>query len=146
MSAITVPAVLDAVLAAVRAALPATQVFDGPPQGDEQDTRVVIGWARTRPTITVTRDLDTLGITPAYTERYAIPGVAISYSGDPDVKPRRDAAYTLVQAVADAVISAAGITSLGAAAQLATGDLTQEKTGTGVQALVDFTITVTALS
>jgi hypothetical protein len=141
----TVPAAIDAVLAAVRAALPGVQVWDGPPVGDEEDVRVVIGWSRNRPTTTVTRTDETFEVTTGITERYDIPGVAISYSGDPDLKPRRDAAYALVEAIAGAVAAAPAIGALDATASLTLGNLTQEKAGTGVQALCDFTITVVAL-
>ena len=141
----TVPAAIDAILAAVRTALPGTQVWDGPPVGDEEDDRVVIGWARNRATTAVTRDDETFETLTGITERYSIPGVAISYSGDPDLKPRRDAAYALVEAVADAVAVDAGIGALNATASLVTGDLTQEKAGQGVQALVTFTIYVVAM-
>jgi hypothetical protein len=141
----TVPAAIDAIIAAVKAALPDTQVWDGPPVGDEADERVVIGWSRNRPTTSVTRTDETFEQLTGITERYDIPGVAISYSGDPDLKPRRDAAYALVEAVADAVAACPGIDELGATASLTLGNLTQEKAGTGVQALCDFTVSVVAL-
>ncbi len=141
----TVPAVIDAVLAAVRAALPAVQVWDGPPVGDEADDRVVIGWGRNRASTTVTRDDETFEPLTGITERYAIPGCAISYSGDPDLKPRRDRAYELAEAIADAVAVDGTIAALNATASLTTGNLTQEKAGTGVQAIVDFTVYVVAM-
>ena len=147
----TVPAVLDAILAAVRTALPGVQVWDGPPVGDEEDDRVVIGWGRNRPSVTVTRDDETF-ITPGggaelvgITERYAIPGAAISYSGDPDLKPRRDRAYALADAVAAAVAVCPALDALNATASLATGNLAQEKAGTGVQAIADLTISVVVM-
>jgi hypothetical protein len=141
----TVPAAIDAVLAAVRAALPGVQVWDGPPTGDEEDVRVVIGWSRNRPTTAVTRADETFETTTGITERYDIPGAAISYSGDPDLKPRRDAVYTLIEAIADAVAVDAAIGALDATASLTVENLTQEKAGTGVQALADFTVTVIAM-
>ena len=141
----TVPAAIDAILAAVRAALPGTQVWDGPPVGDEEDERVVIGWSRNRPVTSVTRTDETFEQTTGITERYDIPGVAISYSGDPDLKPRRDAVYALIESIADAVAVCPGIDALGATASLTLGNLTQEKAGTGVQALADFTVNVVAL-
>jgi len=141
----TVPAAIDAILADVRAALPGVQVWDGPPVGDEEDDRVVIGWSRNRPAVQVTRSDDTLERDTGITERYYIPGAAISYSGDPDLKPRRDRAYVLAEAVAVAVADSAGIDLLNATASLTAGNLTQEKAGTGVQAIVDFTVEVVAM-
>jgi hypothetical protein len=141
----TVPAAIDAVIAAVRAALPGVQVWDGPPVGDEEDVRVVIGWSRNRPVTSVSRTDETFETTTGITERYDIPGAAISYSGDPDLKPRRDAVYALVEAIAGAVAVDAAIGALNATASLTVENLTQEKAGTGVQALCDFTVTVIAM-
>jgi len=141
----TVPDAIDAILACVKTALPGVQVWDGPPVGDEEDDRIVIGWSRNRPVVAVTRSDDTFETLTGITERYYVPGAAISYSGDPDLKPRRDRAYELAEAIADAVAVDDGINALDATASLVTGNLTQEKVTTGVQALVDFTIEVIAL-
>jgi hypothetical protein len=140
----TVPAMIDAVVAAVRTALPATQVWDGPPAGDEADDRVCVGWSRNRPTTIVTRTDDTFDIETGITERYEIPGLAISYSGDPALSPRRTAVYNLVETIADTITTDAGIKGLNATARVTAGNLTQEAGSNGVQALADFTIHVEA--
>lgn len=140
----TVPAAVDAIIAAITAALPGVQIWDGMPTGDEADQRICVGWSRTRPTTYITSTLDTGD--GAGTETYDVPCAAISYSGDPDVKARRDAVFTLVDAAAAAVQQPGALAAVNAAAWATATSYTPEKTAAGVQALAEFVIHVEALT
>ena len=138
-----VPAVIDAVLKAAAAALPTTQIFDGPPTDDEQNDRVVIGWSRNRPATTITTTPETFD--NAATERFDIPNTAVSWSGDIDMKPRRDAAFAMVDAIAAALEGNGDLAAVSAVAWVAATSYLPDQTTAGTQAVVEFTVHVEAL-
>jgi hypothetical protein len=90
----TIPAVLDALLAAVRAAMPDVQVCDGQPVEDLADEVVVVGWQVERLAVTTgySRE-DAGGVSDR--EVYDIAGLVSVVTGDTEMKPVRDRAYAL---------------------------------------------------
>jgi hypothetical protein len=139
-----IPAVIDALLTAVRTGLPGVQVIDGPAAGqDLQDRVVFIGWSQPQPSTSVTEDPATFHAATV-TEQFAIPCQARSYAGDSDMAARRTAAFALVDAVETAALALAP-SGVNCAAHVAVVTYTPMQTQNGTQASVDFTVTVTAL-
>lgn len=137
-----VPAAIDAVIAAVQTALPGVQVFDGPPTDDEQNERVFVGWSRNNAATYVSDALTSFQ--NGVTERFTIPCTAVSWSGDIDMKARRDRAFAMVAAVSAALPGSSGLAAVNADAQIIISSYTPAQTSAGTQALVDFTVTVEA--
>jgi hypothetical protein len=139
-----IPAVIGALVTAVKAGLPDVQVIDGPHTGEDlQDQVVFVGWSQPQPSTTVTEDLDTFhGAT--VTEQFNVPCQARSYSGDSDMAARRTAAFALVDAVETAALALAPA-GVNCVAHVAVVTYTPLQTQSGTQASVDFTVSVTAL-
>jgi hypothetical protein len=89
----TVPAALEALIAATQAALPDVQVHDGQPVGDLADDLVVIGWSAERPSVSVDLSRESAGVDDR--EAYDIACLLSSFSGETVTKPVRDRVFAL---------------------------------------------------
>ena len=90
----TIPAVLDALVVALRAAMPGVQVCDGQPVEDLADEVVVVGWQMERPAVSVDLHREDAG-GMVDREIYDVAGLVSVVSGDTATKPVRDRAYEL---------------------------------------------------
>ncbi len=93
-----VPAVIDALLAAVTAALPGVQVVDGKPTTDVAGDVIAVGFAPQEgsPAADCTERDRGLRVIE---ESVSVSCLARSWSGDGDVKAQRDRTYALLTAV-----------------------------------------------
>jgi hypothetical protein len=90
----TIPAVLDALVAAVRAVMPDVQVCDGQPAEDLADEVVVVGWQMERAAVSVDwHRQDAGGMVDR--EIYDVAGLISVVTGDTTTKPVRDRAFEL---------------------------------------------------
>lgn len=148
MAVSTIPAVLAALVAATRAALPELTVFDGQPDRDVPDECVVIAFTGdgreaavedTRSVEEMTRERDR--------ERYEITNLATSWLGsEQDMAAVRLRAFSFVDAVAR---SLAADQTLGGAcmrARVSVAGLSQMQTENGAVATVMWTVAVDAFS
>ncbi|MEU8279561.1 hypothetical protein ACFYOK_29405 [Microbispora bryophytorum] len=148
MSVSTVPAVLDAVLAAVRRALPDVEVWDGQPVKGTEDDVIMIGFTgdpeEAAVTSTITREQ--MARDPDR-EAYNITCLASSWQGQQeDAKAVRDRAYELVDGVAGALATDQTLAELVMRAMLSTAAFAQAQTDRGAVATVQFVIHVDAYS
>jgi hypothetical protein len=148
MAISTVPAVLNALVAATSAALPNLTVFDGQPDRDIPDECVVIGFTGngaeaavedTRTVEEITRDRDR--------ERYEITNLATSWLGEEtDMAAVRDRAFGFVDAVARSLAADQTLGGVCMRARVSVVGLAQMQTGSGAVATVMFTVAVDAFS
>jgi hypothetical protein len=90
----TIPAVLDALVAAVQAVMPDVQVCDGQPVEDLADEVVVVGWQMERAAVSVDwHRQDAGGMVDR--EVYDVAGLISVVTGDTTTKPVRDRAFEL---------------------------------------------------
>lgn len=145
MSAI--PTVLDAFVAALRTStdLVGVQVIDGEPFTDLEGDVVIVGFSPDR--LAVTQTETGADLAGGDLETFDVVNVASSWSGDPELKPRRDRAFTLLAAVRavlrhDQTLAGtcmwAGLT----VSALAQGQTRKDGAWTGAQATVEFVVTV----
>jgi hypothetical protein len=90
----TIPAVLDALVAAVRAVMPDVQVCDGQPVEDLADEVVVVGWQMDRAAVSVDWHREDAG-GMVDREVYDVAGLISVVTGDTTTKPVRDRAFEL---------------------------------------------------
>jgi hypothetical protein len=139
-----IPAVIDALISAVEAALPGVQVIDGPPiTQDLQDQVVFIGWSQARPSTAIS-EIDATFHASGITEDFQIPCQARDYSGDGDMAACRTGVFTLLDAVESAALTLApaGVNCL---VHVTAVTYTPQRVQSGTQASVDFTVAVSAL-
>src|SRR5438067_810318 len=141
----TVPAVLDALVARLTAALPDVQVSDGEPFDPADDT-VVIGFNGNPgdSIVTSTLDVEQIAADPSR-EQYEIACLASSWRGAVrDAKTVRDIAYRLVQAAADELARDQTLGGLVMRAWLSAREYAPLQSEDGAVATVHFTISVDA--
>lgn len=102
-----VPVVLDKLIELFDAATTDVQIIDGPPVGGEStlgaDVLIIAHGTPDEPGVTTEMDLQTsLGRT-SYVERVSTTVVISSYSGDTNMKARRDRAAVILAAVKDSL-------------------------------------------
>lgn len=140
----TIPAVLDALVAAARRVLPGVQVVDGQPLAAEQEI-VCVGFTgepgetsveniRTREQVTLDPDR----------ESYEITCLAAVLRGETDAAAVRARVYEMVSALASELATDPTLGGVCGRTQLTTEDLAQEQTKQGAQAIVRFVISVDA--
>lgn len=140
----TVPAVLDALVAAVAAALPGVQVIDGPPGVELAADTVMIGFTGVPGAAAVTeaRTRQQYASSPD-TESYDVACLVSSWpGGDTSTKDARDRAYALVDGMASAVTDRLG--GLVKRARLSAATLVPEMTTDGAMATVTVTVHIDA--
>lgn len=147
MTASTMPAAIDGLLAAVRSrpALADVQTFDGPPRTDMPQKFISIGWGGADEDPAITASDSDAGL-EANREDYEVLGLAYVWSGDQDFKPLRDEAFALVDEVQAAIT--ADITLGGAVmrARLSASVLGQAPIQAGSAVAVRFTVTCAAFT
>ncbi len=137
------PAVLDALLAAFRAhpALLDVRVWDGPPPpSSEQDQLSVGGVGTDRDDSAVASTFTSAGL-GRRTETIDVSCRILCWTGDTEMRPRRERAYALL-ATTDGAL-AVDRTLGGLVARTRLGDtvtLAQNQTEDGAEAVLDFTI------
>jgi hypothetical protein len=89
----TIPAALDAMLAAFRAALPGVQVLDGPDVADWEDELVIVGWSEQLPSVAVDLARQSAGVDDR--ETYDVACHISVVSGDTVLRPPRLRAFEL---------------------------------------------------
>lgn len=144
MSTSRVPAVIDALVSTLDAALTA-DVFDGPYITAPDADFVCVGWSPgSEDSANATQEWAGLG-NKARDETIDVVCYADSYSGDLTTKTRRDAAYTLLTAVENALRTDP---TLGGAipqpgwAQMGEHVLTQQQTANGLEVGITFHVLV----
>ena len=145
MTTSRIPAVTDALVSTLTAALPSVQVFDGRwvtvPDGDY----LCVGWTPDGEGPTGQQDWAGLG-NRARDERIDIPCYADAYSGSTDTASRRNAAFALLTAAENALRTDP---TLGGAlpqpgwAQIGSYSVRQEQTEAGLEVGVVFHVLVT---
>jgi hypothetical protein len=146
VSVSTVPAVLDAILAAIRATLPDAEVWDGQPVKQTQDDVICLAFTgepgEAAVTATITRDQ--MAVDPSR-EAYTITCLASSWRGEEgDAKAVRDRAYELVDGVVAALAQDQALKALVMRAMVSTQAFAQEQTTRGAVATVQFGIHIDA--
>ena len=143
----TIPACQDALVAAVRAALPGMQVIDGQPVEELQPDVVCIGFTgqpgEAAVTSTLTREV--YARSPDR-EQYDISCLASSWRGDVDPKVVRDRAFELLDAVAGALADDQTLGGAVLRARLSAGSVIPEQTTDGATCTIGFTVHVDAFS
>jgi len=141
----TVPAVLDAIVAAVRAALPGVEVWDGQPVKQTEDDVICIAFTGEpdEAAVNSTISLEQMARDPAR-ESYNITCLTSSWKGEADPKAVRDRAYELVDGVATALATDQTLAGLVMRAMLSTQAFAQAQTDRGAVATVQFVIHVDA--
>lgn len=144
MTTSRVPAVIDALVTTLTAALPNVTVIDGPlvtvPSGDY----LTVGWTPDGDTTTGVQDRAPSG-GHARTEHIEVPCYCDSFSGSTAVSARRTAAFTLM-AAAETALNAdqtlGGVVSAPGYAQLGAYTERQEQTDAGVAVGVVFHVVI----
>ena len=142
----TVPAVLDAIVATVRAALPGVEVWDGQPVKQTADDVICIAFTGEpdEAAVNSTISLEQMARDPAR-ESYNITCLASSWQGEQEnAKTVRDRAYDLVDGVAAALAADQALAGLVMRAMVATQAFAQAQTDRGAVATVQFVIHVDA--
>lgn len=142
----TVPACLDALVAAGKRALPDVQVVDGQPVEDIAGDLVCIGYAgdAEESVVESTRTREQVSIDPDK-EEYEVTCAAWSWKGqESDPKAVRDGVYALVNALAADLAEDPTLGGVVARARLATESFAQGQTDRGAVAGVRFVIAVDA--
>jgi hypothetical protein len=149
MATSRIPAAIDALVSILRAApaLAGVQVVDGPPTIDQADAdHVYVGWQTGADTAAeLTQDFNAAGARTR-DENFDILCEVDAWTGDSDVKTRRDRAFALLGVVEDA-LRATGANPTAPAlngavlwAHLTQGSLVQQNTPSGVRVGVTFRI------
>jgi hypothetical protein len=137
----TVPACLDALVGAVRVALPGVQVIDGQPTTEVERDVVCIGFTgqpgEAAVTSTLTREV--YARSPDR-EQYDISCLASSWRGDVDPKAVRDRSFELLDAVAEVLAADQTLGGAVLRARLSADVIGQEQTTEGAVCTVGFTI------
>lgn len=145
----TIPAVLDALVARWRLALPGVEVIDGEPvKTPEQDTVCVGCTAQPGsgvPVVQNTLDLADMSA-GSNNESYDVTCVAASWGGDSDTKPVRDRAFGLLDAVSKDVARDPRLGGLVMLARMSTESYTQEQTTKGPVAAIQFVVHIEAFA
>lgn len=148
MATSTVPAVLDAILALLRASpdLSGVQVVDGQPLRTDPDV-VCIGFTGNagESSVESTRTVEQLKRQPDR-EQYEITSLASSWSGATDPVAVRNRAYELLDVVAAELAKDPRLGGLVTEVRLSSDRFAQEQTSKGAVATVMFTITVNAFT
>lgn len=140
----TVPAVLDALVAAARRVLPDVQVVDGQPLAASPDI-LCVGFTGDpgEPAIESTRTREQVTLDPER-ESYEITCLAAVLRGETDAAAVRALVYAMISALADELAIDPTLGGVCGRAQLTTEALEQEQTTKGAQAVVRFVIAVDA--
>jgi hypothetical protein len=150
VTASTVPAFLDALMARLRDALPGVQVIDSHP-GDRRDIAdevIIVGFTGTPGEAAVldTRTIEQVTRDPDR-ESYDVTSIASVSTGDADddaVKRVRERTYQLVDAVAELLAADQTLGGAVMAARVSADELAQAITDGGAYAAVRFTVHVDA--
>lgn len=141
----TVPAALDALVIAARAAMTDVDVFDGEPDKGERPDWLAFGYSFTTDASVESWTQEARGLGhQGREERFDVVCSLGSSSGNVSMKERRDRAFVLLAEVEDflrADGSLAGVVRLG---EFTVGTLLQAREGNKVKVAVDFRITCQA--
>ncbi|MEV4093790.1 hypothetical protein [Streptosporangium saharense] len=140
----TVPAVLEALVAAARRVLPDVQVVDGQPLAASPDI-LCIGFTGEpgEPAVESTRTREQVTLDPDR-ESYEITCLAAVLRGETDTATVRALVYEMVNVLADELATDPTLGGVCGRTQITTEDLAQEQTTKGAQAVVRFVIAVDA--
>lgn len=144
----TIPAVIDAIVAAVTRTLPGVRIIDGHPPKDLEDADdiVCIGFTGRvgEPAVVSTITREQMATDPSR-ESYTISNIAASWAGEQDdPKLVRDGAYALVDGVVASLAGDATLERLVARIMVSTEAVAQEQTTKGATATVAFDIHIDA--
>ena len=143
----TIPACLDALVQAVRAALPGVQVIDGQPVEELQPDVIMIGFTGQPSTAAITSTLtrEVFARSPDR-EQYDIACLASSWRGETDPKVARDRAFALLDAVAGVLADDQTLGGVVLRARLSAQAVVPEQTTDGATCTVAFTVHVDAFT
>jgi hypothetical protein len=140
----TIPAVLDYLIAGLKAQLPDLQIEDGQPITTDDDL-ICVGFTGTPGEAAIVNTLSEQG-RPRDPDReaYEITSLASAFDGGTDAKAVRDRAFALVGEVAAFLNADPMLGGLVMRARLSTEALAPEQTSKGAVATVQFVIAVDA--
>lgn len=144
----TIPAVLDALVAIARLALPTNvQVLDGQPTVDTEPDVVAIGFTGNQgePVVEAVEDRAQLGSGPDR-ERYDVLCLASSWRGDDDARAVRDRVFGFIEAIRDELRRDPKLGGRALSARLAVLSFAPEQTTQGAVATVLFRIRIDAFA
>lgn len=144
----TVPAVLDALAAIARAALPGGQVFDGPPTEEMQGDLVMVGFAYPpgTPAVTESRVQRQYAASPD-AESYDVANLFCAWpGGDNDLKAARDRAFAMIDAFAEGLATSTLLDGLVMDARVSAGSYIPEQTTSGAAVSVPVTVHIEAVT
>lgn len=144
----TIPAVLDALVAVARTALPDGQVFDGPPTEEMQGDLVMIGFAYPPGTPAVTESRTQRQYAPSPdAESYDVANLFCAWpGGDTNLKAARDRAYAMIDAFADGLATSPLLDGLVMDVRLSAGSYIPEQTTSGAAVTVPVTVHIEAVT
>ncbi|MEV0149105.1 MULTISPECIES: hypothetical protein [unclassified Nonomuraea] len=144
MTVSTVPAALEALVAAGTRALPGVRVWDGYPLASDT-TMLCVGFTGQQDEAAVesTRTRQQAALEPEH-EAYAVSCYLYVLKGDTDARQTRQALYELLDALAGELVADPTLSGAVARAQMSTESLTQTQTDKGAQAELRFVILIDA--
>lgn len=134
----SIPAAVDALIAVVRARLPALQVLDGAPVEELDKDTIVIGWASDRAAVTAVTERE--GLSPDDLETYQIVNLISCTQGDTDIKTLRDRAFGYYTTIASELRRDPKLGGAVMSAQPAVAEVDQVQTEDGSSVDITFTI------
>ncbi|MEV8636517.1 hypothetical protein AB0395_33205 [Streptosporangium sp. NPDC051023] len=143
----TVPAVLDALVAAARQVLPNVQVLDGQPVTSTEPDVIAVGFTGIpgEAAVQATEERAQMGIAPDR-ERYDITCLASALRGETDAQAVRLRAFELLEAIRSELRRDPTLGGLVMSARLAVLSLTAQQTSAGAEATVQFIVRIDAFT
>lgn len=143
----TVPACLDALVAAAKRALPGVQVVDGQPYDDIDDNLVMIAFTGDPGDQAVTVNRSQAVTTAPDRESYDVTCLAAAWGGhETDPVPVRNTAYSFVNAIAAELAADTTLGGVVGRSRISTDAFAQAQTERGACAVVRFVVHVEAFT
>lgn len=149
----TIPAALDALVAAARRAWPDVQVLDGGPTTEVGDDVIAIGYSGSpdEPDVRSTLAREQLDLQPDL-ERYDVVGMVSAWRGDahsggrPDARTTRLRAFELLEGLRRELAADARLGGTVMMARLSTLDMVADQTQAGPVCTIRFTVHIDAFA
>jgi hypothetical protein len=139
-----IPTVLDALRAGLGVAMPGVQILDGPPTVEVQGDVVAVGFSPDPDGAAVEATEATADLGGGGREDFDVLGAASSWTGDTEIKTRRDRAFALIAAIKGELKRDPHVGGTCAQARLRITDYVPAQTTKGAVVTVTFRISVVA--